>query len=194
MGLTISLMTMTSMEVSSQLPATHRAEHEFSFDGCNFKFIDSYNGRKTVASYFAIINPKAHQLFETQIQFSCNSATPKTYLDSASIKLVNGVWSLDLSEEDPRPPSPHTTLYLLHGKGWQGAGSTQDDTDGDEDRRTQTFGFCIPHNAYALCGMAQHVGYLNHLDESVLPQVINLLESIEFIDSPAAPVSSAPAR
>jgi predicted class III extradiol MEMO1 family dioxygenase len=74
----------------------------------------------------------------------------------------------------------------LHGKDWEGAGTTQDQTDGDEDRRTRAFNFCIPHGEYALCGSVQAVAYLSHLNESTLPQIIELLEEIEFVDIPTA--------
>jgi hypothetical protein len=184
MGLMISLMTVTSMQVSSHPPATHRAENEFSFDGCNFKFIDPYNGRITTASYFAIINPKAHHLFETQIQFICqNPATPKTYLDLSGIRMTRQGWALDPSPDNVGPPEQHTTFYALHGKGWNGGGVTQDDINGEEQMRTRAFSFCIPHHQLALCGSAQSVAYLMWPHESVLPQVIQLLESIEFVDA-----------
>lgn len=154
----------------------------FMYEGNATDYYDSSG------SYTAHINPQARHPFGTRIQFSCDPATSKIYLDSASIKLTDKGWALDLSKEDPRPPSPHTTLYLLRGRNWEGAGTTQDDTDGDEDRRVRTFGFCIPHHQLALCGMTRHVGYLEHLNESVLPHVIQLLESIEFIDMlPAKP-------
>jgi hypothetical protein len=78
----------------------------------------------------------------------------------------------------------NTTLYTLHGKGWEGAGITQDQQDGDEDKRTRTFSFCLLHASRALCGTTDTVMYLAQPNESVLPQVIKLLESIEFIDAP----------
>lgn len=186
---------------AKQTTVVHPVVREFALDDCHFKLTDPYQAwfdTDTVsnphsASYIANgINPKARHPFATSIQFSCeNPATAKTYLDSASIKLTPKGWALDLSNEDPRPPSSHTTLYLLHGNGWEGAGTTQDATDGDEDRRTRTFGFCIPHKSYALCGMVQHVGYLMWPKETVLPQVIKLLDSIEFIDTPASSSTTA---
>lgn len=48
----------------------------------------------------------------------------------------------------------------------------------------RTFNFCIPHRQLAVCGYVD-VGYLLKPKESVFPQVIQLLQSIEFIDMQA---------
>jgi len=167
--------------------------HEVAFDGCHFKLTDPYKGRITGASYFATINSKSLHTPEIWIQFSCEKpVTPKTYLDSASIKLTTRGWVLDTSKEDPNPPSLRTTLYALHGKDWEGAGTTQDDTVGDERRRARAFNFCIPHQQLALCGSLERVVYLMWPKETTLPQVIKLLESIEFTDD-ATPTQAASA-
>ncbi|WP_175765654.1 hypothetical protein [Burkholderia ambifaria] len=188
-------LTMTAT-FAKEATFNQASVHELAFDGCHFKFSDPYHARISTdmksathsASYIANINPKARHPFETWIHFRCeNPATSKTYLESASIKLTPHGWILDTSKEDPNFPSPRTTFYALYGKSWHGGGTTQDETDGDEDKRTRAFNFCIPHNKLALCGSIQSVSYLSYPDESTLPQVIRLLESIEFIDRPPAP-------
>jgi len=185
-------------------PNTARAvEREVAFDECHFKMKDLYNGSLTLttdgapalANYHGDLNPNARHPFETWIQLSCeNPATPEVYLKLASIKLTGRGWVLDTSKEDPNYSSPKTTFYALHGKDWEGAGTTQDETDGDENRRTRAFNFCIPHKQFALCGSIQSVAYLMWPKESTLVQVIPLLQSIEFIDdAPIAPANSSTA-
>jgi hypothetical protein len=96
-----------------------------------------------------------------QVAATVNFGSPiTTYLENASIKLTSREWVLDTSKEDPNFPNPHTTFYALHGKGWEGGGTTQDQTEGDEDRRTRAFNFCIPHRQLALCGSVQSERYL----------------------------------
>jgi hypothetical protein len=167
--------------------------HAVTFNGCHFKMKDPYGGtlqateRSTpaLANYSAEISPTARHPFETWIQFTCqNPVTDETLSELAGIKLTNKGWVLDSSPDSIGPPETHTTFYPLHGKSWDAGGVTQDDINGDEERRIRAFAFCIPHDKLALCGVVRHVAYLSHLNESVLPQVIKLLESIEFIDAP----------
>jgi hypothetical protein len=194
-SVTVMLCLAMSLAIAKTSANPSVAIHEITFDGCHFKMADPDQGRITGASYFADLNPNARHPFETWIQFSCeNPATPEVYLKLASIKLTGRGWVLDTSKEDPNYPSPKTTFYALHGKDWEGAGTTQDETDGDENRRTRAFNFCIPHKQFALCGSIQSVAYLTWPKESTLPQVIQLLQSIEFIDdAQVAPANSSTA-
>lgn len=186
----IFMCTLTAGVFAKQPITKPSVTHEIFLKHCSFKLTDPYGGRVSLneygtpptASYLSAINTKAKRSFETRISFSCESATPETYLDEARIKRSDNSWALDLSEEDDYASS--RTLILLQGMRWEGAGTTLDQTDGDEERRTQSFGFCIPHGARALCGRAFSIAYLNQLGSSVLHQVIKLLESIEFIASP----------
>jgi hypothetical protein len=166
-------------------------EHQIFFDGCNFKLIDSYNGRISVdnestphsASYISTINLKARHPFETWIQFSCEkSPNAQTFSDLGGIKKTASGWALDASPKVVGEPGQHTTFYSLQGHGWSGGGVTQDNIDGDEEQRSRIFVFCIPYRQLAVCGVARSVGYLKHLNESVLPQVIQLLDSIKFVN------------
>ncbi|CAG9232784.1 conserved hypothetical protein [Paraburkholderia tropica] len=181
---------------AKQPHAVKTVVHQMNIGPCHFSLSDPYKGETswpTGGLYSAVIKPKARHPYLTEIQFSCeNPATPETYLTS-SIKLTERGWKLDTSHGDSGAPGVNTTLYLLHGRGWEGAGTTQDQTNGDERRRSRAFTFCIPHRQLALCGSIPTVAYLMWPKESVLPQVIKLLESIEFIDTPEQAASSVPA-
>ncbi|CAG9232773.1 conserved hypothetical protein [Paraburkholderia tropica] len=184
---------VVALACAKQPRAVKTVVHQMNIGACHFSLSDPYRGRTAGPNsglYLALIKSKARHPFETGIQFSCpNPATPETYLNR-SIKLTARGWKLDTSTEDPALPSQRTTLYLLRGNGWVGAGTTQDQTNGDERRRSRAFTFCIPHRQLALCGSIPTVAYLMWPKESVLPQVIKLLESIEFIDLPETPSSS----
>ncbi|MEX3966421.1 hypothetical protein AB4Y42_30055 [Paraburkholderia sp. EG286B] len=166
-----------------------KIERQISVDGCNFNLSDSYSGRISVdnestphsASYISTINLKARYSFETWIQFSCeNSPGTQTLSDLGGIKKTANGWTLDTSPNVIGAPGQHTTFHSLQGNLWSGGGITQDDIEGDEEQRSRIFAFCIPYRQIAVCGVARSVGYLQHLNESVLPQVIELLDSIKF--------------
>jgi hypothetical protein len=166
--------------------------HEVEFGGCHFKMKDPYGGTlqathrssSVLANYNAKINPTSSHPFETEIQFSCqNPVNEQTLSELAGIKMIDRRWVLDTSPDSIGPPEAHTTFYPLHGENWEAGGVTQDDINGDKDRRTRVFAFCIPHNKLALCGVVRDVAYLSHLNESILPEVVQLLEIIEFVDT-----------
>ncbi|MBN3853350.1 hypothetical protein G3N59_08180 [Paraburkholderia sp. Ac-20340] len=189
-GCAICILAMISWANSSV--KNEAVKREVSFEACHFRMNDPYGGTLTamdgdkVANYYATINPKASHLFDTWIQFSCRSATDtKAFSELAGIRMTSRGWAIDPQSGYPDIKGTHTTFHSLHGKGWNGGGVTMDDTNGDEVRRIRTYGFCISHEQIALCGMVQHVGYLQHLNESVLPQVIKMLNSIEFVDDPS---------
>ncbi|WP_199100035.1 hypothetical protein [Dyella sp. ASV21] len=189
------LYCLSMTACAKQQDVIHAIDIEYSFDACHFRLKDPYHGRTTGpngAAYFANISPKAEHRYETWIQFSCqNPATAKTYSDRAGMQMTPKGWTIDPSPDNLGIKEQHTTFYPLHGQGWEGGGVTQDDINGDEDRRSRSFNFCIPHGQLALCGSVQTVTYLKWPKETTLPQVIKLLESIEFIDTPTPASSSS---
>ncbi|QGZ58298.1 hypothetical protein [Paraburkholderia acidiphila] len=185
----IWLLALATSVFTSHAYGQSVVEHQISLDGCNFNLSDRYNGRVSVdnesmphsASYISIINSKARHPFETWIQFSCeNSASAQTLSDLGGIKTTANGWALDNSPKVIGEAGQHTTFHPLQGSGWSGGGVTQDDIDGDEEQRSRVFAFCIPYRQRAVCGVARSVGYLEHLNEAVLPQVIQLLETLKF--------------
>ncbi|MBN3853349.1 hypothetical protein G3N59_08175 [Paraburkholderia sp. Ac-20340] len=162
---------------------------EAKFSECHFKITDPYSGTLTVyedqgtAYYNVDINKKVRRPFETRMQFSCESATDeKTISQLAGMKKTNRGWAIDQQSGYTKIKGAHTTFYSLKGKGWRGGGVSMDDINGDEGQRNRVYTFCIIHQQVALCGAVSRVAYLKHLNESVLPQVIKILNSIEFID------------
>jgi hypothetical protein len=181
----LALCLLTGMALAGQSSAAQAVVRELNVHECHFRMSDPYAGSIDIGSYIATINPKARHSFETWIQFSCqNPVTARTLSELAGLKMTNNGWAFDTSPDSIGLPGQHTTFHPLHGKDWNGGGVTQDDIIGDEDRRTRIFALCIPHDQLALCRVVRYAGYLEHLNESVLPQVIQLLESIEFIDTP----------
>jgi hypothetical protein len=163
-------------------------ERHISLDQCSFRLSDPFSGRVSVdaestphsASYSAMINTHAKRPFEPEIRFDCHRNVNASDLSNlAGVSKKNGKWIIDF---DGDAGAVNTELYLLSGKGWDGAGITQDQTDGDENRRSRAFTFCLVHGTQALCGSDDTVMYLKNPGESALPQIIRLLDSIEFIN------------
>ncbi len=198
----IMLASPSAFVCAKGKPVSGPVVHEVRFDACHYRITDTFDGwidlntegSTHTFSYIANLNPRAKRPFETSIQFSCmNPATPEALSDRAGIIMTSHGWALDRSPDNIGPKAQHTTFQPLHGRGWEAGGVTQDDINGDEANRRRVFAFCIPHGTVALCGVARHVAYLRKLKESVLPQVIQLLESIEFIDVPVADKASVTA-
>jgi hypothetical protein len=193
----VTCLTAT-IACAEQSKAHPVVEREVMFDGCHFKMADPYNGSLTLttdgapplANYDATINPKASQSFETSIQFDCHNNITWSDLPRISgggLAKSDGKWVIAFKDAK----EVNMKLYTFHGKDWDGAGTTADQQDGDEDKRTRSFVFCLVHRSQALCGSDDTVMYLTHPTESVLPQILKLLESIEFIDTPSAKPAAA---
>jgi hypothetical protein len=184
---------------SAKAPVTHRATtHEMVFDKCHFTFIDTYGAKISTdtessthsASYIAEINPKARHRFDTWIQFYCEKDGSEKAFSSMGMKREGTRWVISEGSY-PSLPEEHVTIYPLHGASWSGAGLTSDQTTGDIDQRMRGFGFCIAGKEQVLCGGVQQVMFLGFPKESTLPQVIKLLQSIQFIDDVASGSASA---
>ncbi|MBN3853348.1 hypothetical protein G3N59_08170 [Paraburkholderia sp. Ac-20340] len=172
---------------------TETVKREVSVKACHFRMSDPYGGTLTenadekLANYNAIINPKARRPFETWISFSCWGATDTSVISRlAGMRMTDKGWAIDPQSGYMSFKKAHTTFHSLHGEDWMGGGVSMDDINGDEVRRTRAYTFCIIHDQISLCGAVRYVAYLQHLNESVLPQVIKMLNSIEFVDDPSA--------
>ena len=198
MWIGLALYLGTSVVTAQRLGTAQTVTHELNFDGCHFTMRDPYNGRVDIGSYVATINPKAGHPFETSIQFDCHNNIKLGDLPNLSgggLAKIDGKWVIAFKDAK----EVNMKLYTLHGNDWDGAGTTADQQDGDEDKRTRSFVFCLVHGSQSLCGSDDTVMYLTHPSESVLPRILKLLESIEFIDTPpskpsASSTSSSPVQ
>jgi hypothetical protein len=116
------------------------------------------------------------------VHMVCETLHPEVLAERANIKKMNGRWEIE-DRGQPFPEGLRVRLYVLKGTNWDGAGTTLDQTDGEENRRTRGLAFCLVHETKALCGSSD-VMYLTHPKSSVLNKVLKLLNSIEFIDGP----------
>ncbi|WP_283439525.1 hypothetical protein [Pseudomonas panipatensis] len=171
-------------------PTAHGVMREAEFGGCHFKLSDHYKGSLrlttsgTAAVYNLPFNPKLRNSVEVSILFFCDTGKGRKAFTDLGLGNQDGVWVLIPNKSDPQNLA-RVKLYPLRGNGTSGAASTYDQTTGERSRRFQGLGFCLTDQKQILCGVSEAVGYVAYPKASSLPQVLKLLESIEFLE-PAA--------
>ncbi|MFZ5959108.1 hypothetical protein ACOXVJ_16525 [Pseudomonas knackmussii] len=171
---------------------------EAEFDGCHFKMKDTYGGELRVSRYappklaFYSTQPefrKRHSV-EVVIRFRCQTTKGQEAYTNMGYSYEKNQWRLIPDPNDPQN-SANMKLYKLHGPKIEGVASTYDQTTGEPTERIRGLGFCLTDQKQILCGVAQSVGLVAYPKESSLPQVLKLLESIEFIE-PSQPTPATP--
>ncbi len=129
-------------------------------------------------------NPNARHAVEVLVTFYCDTHKGQKAFSDLGFARHNGEWVLPPDKNDPDNLS-NQKLYRIKGHGLEGVVSTYDQTTGEESRRVQGLGFCLTDQKQILCGVSEAIGYVAYPKASSLPQVLKLLESIEFLE-PAA--------
>lgn len=125
----------------------------------------------------------------------CVDATEERLTIALNAKQVEGRWltygPVNGPEFIPFDKQAHFRSIQLNGKNWIGRAYTANDTTGDEKSRACLFYFCLIHNANALCGYTP-VAWLARPKRNQLWKIKAILESVEFVDTPAS-ASTSPA-
>lgn len=93
----------------------------------------------------------------------------------------------------PFAPEQHMRAISLSGSNWQGIGILIDDTTGEERTRQREFRYCLYHAQVALCGRT-FVRNLMKPHNDVLPTVLTVLNSIDFVDDVPMDPLATPSR
>ncbi|MFA8326505.1 hypothetical protein [Burkholderia ubonensis] len=95
------------------------------------------------------------------------------------------------STRDAKLLDKFTKVYNLEAVNGNGFYLIQDDRDGDPAQRERYLSFCIFHEAMAVCG-GEPVMYLSDPNGDLLPYVLEVLRSVEFVDkSGSKPVAAS---
>lgn len=191
----ISAIFLFALNIQAQSTVTGISPKVFDANvgECHFRLTDPFNGRLRVdldeklksANYHGPLHQKGPEKNDLWIQVWCVQES-KVNKKNCGLELENGKLDTDgleaLSQDERR--SLNQTLITLIGKGWTGSGVQEDQISGDEELRSRSFNFCIPipHRDYVVEGRVESAAQLNNLKESAMPNIIKLLESIEFID------------
>ncbi|MGU7770649.1 hypothetical protein ACV229_10765 [Burkholderia sp. MR1-5-21] len=94
------------------------------------------------------------------------------------------------SERDSWILGAFTKVYSLEAINGNGFYLIQDDRDGDPAQRERYMTFCIFHNKVAVCG-GEPVMYVSDPDGDLLPYILNILRSVEFVDRSGSKAAAA---
>ncbi|WP_374439185.1 hypothetical protein [Pseudomonas panipatensis] len=174
-------------------PKVSVVTRETEFDGCHFKIRDPYkgslrlttDGAPPLAVYTATFNLKVrHSVGEVSIHFYCDTMEGNNAFVALGFEKQGRAWVLLPNKSDP-DNLLNKKLYPLKSPGIEGAASTYDQTTGELSDRVQSLGFCLTNQKQILCGTSEEVAYVAYPKASSLPQVLKLLESIEFLEPTA---------
>lgn len=121
-------------------------------------------------SYTADFMPSMKNHFDTGIEFYCREWMPL------------GKYEADMRRDSL--PEVQLRRYPLQGKNWKGVAFTYYDSTGEDTNRSLSLGFYIPKidGEHVITGEATPVGFKGSRKKDVIQEVINLLNSIEFVD------------
>ena len=196
------------LALGAQPKAHTPKQYEIHLRDCHFKIADPYGDYISPRSAdgigdggYTVHNPSKQmhktQLGELHISFECKPADAEDVASGTSGVFLDqdGKWKADyawMKEKNYDLPSKamHYTVFNIDAVNASGYGVTTDATDGDERWRTRFLDACLLHPPVALCAYGE-VMRLQDPKGNLLPYVLNVLKSIEFIDDPAQPASQA---
>ncbi|SAL80543.1 hypothetical protein AWB71_06145 [Caballeronia peredens] len=158
---------------------------------CAINFNDPYGGWISGNSYAVDDLPfNKTGIGNFSITFACVSSVDTDAIRDYTIAKYNEQekrWEADfsgLSESDRKLLAPVTKWLSVKAVNSSGFGALQDIVTGDPEIRSTSLGFCLLHPPVALCGSAPVVAIPFHNKVGVVPMVLKVIESIEFVDAP----------
>ncbi|MDR5736272.1 hypothetical protein QCE47_28675 [Caballeronia sp. LZ025] len=140
------------------------------------------------ASYWTDRPPGRTSLTKFSVDFVCDNLVDKSKEDiarqyGATYDGEHGRWVPYYdSERDSSLLSAFTKVRDLKSVNGRGFYLTQDDRDGNPAQRERYLAFCIFHDSTAVCG-SKPIMYLGDPKGSLLPFVLRILRSVEFVDT-----------
>jgi hypothetical protein len=163
---------------------------ELTIGMCHFRFDSTPNGWLNIqkdssrpsANYHVDMQRKSNS-FDTNISFKClSSSNEKRVSDFSSASYSQGVWSPKYTSSSRPLAGEDAQFIILHAKNSTGAADIRNDISGPEEWRTRNLGYCLIHEQVALCGTASPLMYVDQPKKSLQKDIVQLLESIEFVD------------
>ncbi|SAK74715.1 hypothetical protein AWB77_03362 [Caballeronia fortuita] len=192
MGICIIALGLQGVLYAKSLPG--QREHALIRNGaqnCSFDFIDPYRGWMSGNDYVAYNLPyNKTRIGNFSINFECISSADTKLIRAYTVARYDQQeqrWEADfsgLSESDRNLLAPVTKWLSVEAVNSSGFGALQDLVTGDPEIRSTSLGFCLLHPPVALCGSAPVVAIPFHDKVGVLPMVLKVIESIEFVDAP----------
>nr|WP_223960017.1 hypothetical protein [Burkholderia diffusa] len=166
--------------------------HVANVGACEFKLTDTFGGELRAnpsgsppyADYNVELRRKTlPNAFH--IQFGCDTRPPvQVCHEFGGVEHTAHGWvAWDTLDQGPPPKAAHVEVRELRSVNGSGAVRIESDTTGDEQNRGRNLGFCLTslNGATLFGGTSVDALYGKH--KSVEPEVMQLLRSIEFIDT-----------
>jgi hypothetical protein len=182
------------------IPVKHRKDPVRYVDDCSFQIHDLSGGAFDVAfgsptvtgiyTYPYLTMEQDPDLFDFKPTFSCFGGSKDEIDDELGAKKIRGRW-ISLGTGKPFRPEQHFNTYTFSGKNWTGRGYTYDE-ELTRQRIFRTFNFCLIQSdgPQVLCINAE-VMALDNLRINLLPRLMDVLKSIEFIRAPTSKAAGA---
>ena len=190
---TLCLTTQLHAQVVTKYSASG-TENDVKLGVCHFKLHDAFNGeiRLTTRSKPQLANysgslMRDSEKSEVSIKMSCRNVL-KDELRDCGLELKDGKLNTSGTDQftEEEKKQFHEELITFVGKNWKGAGVqseyTFQNSNQNRDIRVKDFSFCLRHDEVVLTGSVSAVAEVGKPKESALPNIIKLLESVEFID------------
>lgn len=184
----ILLTIATTAAAHSEHPSTKH--HVVIEKLCNIKVSNPYGGRFEAAEDGAFFLVPAKFVAKTRLSDLYLSAhcEPSENLEKAGVSFNAHTqkWERDFSKIKPGRDTPSKamrfTVYTITAVNSIGYGVTLDDDTGEPQQRQRYFMYCLPHPPVALCG-GGYVAFLNDPKGNLLPHIMRILRSVEFVES-----------
>jgi hypothetical protein len=199
---TVALTAEKAKAATAAQPASNADVSEYAMGSCQVRIANMFGG------HFRIPDPKSsprngrYYLPETGrlaspvlqgFGIDCLDMKVSDGIESLlSIKQLDGRWLRKDRDDNwvPFEPQQHAQVFTFKGRNWAGTGLLVDDTTGDKKSRARILSFCLIHKAQALCGDTP-IALLSKSEDSELPKVEAILQSIEFVDEASSANSNA---
>ncbi|MFL9927642.1 hypothetical protein PQR62_25450 [Herbaspirillum lusitanum] len=145
------------------------------YGSCRVQFTDSISSEVDDFTYLTTKHP---------LKMDCYSSEEKLVNESwVKLNTRTGIWETHFSgnKRDRRLLEKKTKVYQIQAVNSQGYAVTVDDINGDPKTRDREMYFCLLRPPKAVCGNGPAMR-LSKPETNILPQLFELLRSVEFID------------
>ncbi|MFL9927650.1 hypothetical protein PQR62_25515 [Herbaspirillum lusitanum] len=179
--LLVSVQAASSKSIKREIIRNERAANEMktltgtNFAPCHIQFTDSTYVKLDNSSYL---------LSKYPFKMDCYSSDEELVNESwAKLNNQTGIWEAYFSgsKRDHKLLDKVTKVYQIKAVNSQGYAITVDDINGDPKMRDRRMYFCLLRPPIAVCGRARSMR-LSKPETNILPQLFELLRSVEFID------------
>lgn len=182
-----ALITLAAQAETKNLKP--KKELEAAFDGCHFTMVDRLGGKfnpifekdQKSAAYYVRAGQLINIPFEVSLSFRCENKKGERKFEDIDVFRKDNAWNIKPSTDDPDNLA-NVKIFSLDSEKNIGVAMTDDQTTGAPEDRNRGLFFCLTNHEQMLCGSSEVIARVADPKTSVLPEVLEMLKSIEFLD------------